>query len=313
MNPLQTLLDVLRPGGAPIAAAEADAELRALGLVLAPGDAEIVRALAVAGPLLLDVLAATVSLPPKALAARIAALVAAGHLVRHAPRVSLAPRWQGLFGEMARLPEPPLSAPGVSWRDALDALSRGPASPSAHELPSHLAAAMGWAPNERAGSGLPARLAALDEPTRALLSWLAPRLAEPALTPLLRFGVERVRVAALAATGEGPDEMAALEASLFLWLGDLADVLTPALLQAQADRREELLRRWCWFLGVAVPQETLPVSLARLVRLDYRRIRADLEAAAVEQEAQAVQKQLLDEERARRKAAAESYASGRRE
>lgn len=313
MNPLQRLLDLLRPGGPRVAASDLDAELRAHGLDLTAPDAEIVRALAVAGPLLADVLSATVGMSAKALAARLGALEAAGHVVREGARIGLAPRWQGLFTEMARLAESPLAPPSLDWKGALEALGKGPAVSSGHDLAALLSAAMRWPETARARGALPARLAALDEATRGLLTWLAPRLVDSPLTPLVTFGVARVRLAAESATGEAPDELGALEASLFLCLADFADVITPEVLQAQADRREELLRRWCWFLGVPVPQETLAVSLSRLVRLDFRRIRADLEAAAVAREVEATQKQLLDEERARRKAAADAYASGRRE
>jgi hypothetical protein len=310
----QRLLDVLRPGGAPVSGPAFDAELAALGLELdAPVQADILRCLAAAGPMLRDVLRATLERSPKEkLQPQIDRLIGRGYVVQTGKSLDLAPAWRGRFGEFARLPAPEGTGPAPAWGAALTALTAHAACAPAR-LGDDLCRALGWPTGGDEARALNAAAARFGGETQTLLAWLAPKLASPPLRALAEYGVERVTAAARAALSDAPTPVEALEASLFVCFSDFADVLTPAVLNAPGERREELLRRWFWFLGLPVPQETPAHSLTRLVSLDYRRIVASLEAAAIDEEVQAVQQKLLDEERARRKAAAESYASGRRE
>lgn len=314
MNPLDQLLAFLRPGGPAVATGAFDAELAALGIELteAAAESEILRCLAV-GPMLRDVLRATLERSPKSpIQPHVERLVARGYVVLTGKAYDLAPAWRGRFGEFARLPESILRPPVVDWPGALAALTKG-----SHGTPGTVAGtlcvALGWPTAGPEFEAVEAAVARFDTETRALLGWLAPKLGSPALRVLVDYGVARVAAAAQAALGESPPRVSALEASLFVCLSDFAEVLTPPVLNAPGERREELLRRWCWFLGVPVPHETAGRTVTRLVSLDYRRILASLESAAIEAEVQAVQSGLFEAERARRKAAAEAYSSGRRE
>lgn len=319
LDRLGRLLDMLRPGGPAMADAAFDAELAALGLQFTDPEleVEILRCLAAAGPMMRDVLRATLERTPKQpLGPPLERLVAAGYVVAVGRAVDLAPAWRGRFGEFARLPA--ADAPGapkppaLEWGQALMALAaHKPCIPA--RIGEDLCAALGGPKDAELARQLTTRASAFGGETQTLIAWLAPKTSSVPLRDLLAFGVARVEAAATSALGAAPDRAAAVEASLFVCLSDFADVLTPAVLDAPGERREELLRRWCWFLGVPVPQERAAHSLRRLVSLDARRIRASLDAAAIDAEAQEVQKRLLDAERARRKAAAEAYASGRRE
>jgi hypothetical protein len=313
---LQSLLDMLRPGGAPVAGPAFDAELAALGLELAaPVEAEILRCLAAAGPMLRDVLRATLERSPKEkLLPHVDRLIGQGYVQQSGKSLDLAPAWRGRFGEFARLPGSanPGPTPAPAWGAALTALTVHSACAPAR-LGDDLCKALGWATGGDESRALNAAAARFGGETQTLLAWLAPKLSATPLRALVEYGSDRVTAAARAALADTPTRAEALEASLFVCLSDFADVLTPAVLDAPGERREELLRRWFWFLGLPVPQETPTHSLTRLVSLDYRRICASLEAAAIDEEVQAVQRRLLDEERARRKSAADAYASGRRE
>lgn len=315
MSPLDRLLAVLRPGGPAVATGAFDAELATLGVELtdAAAESEILRCLAAAGPMLRDVLRATLERTPKSpIQPHLERLVARGYVVVSGKSYDLAPAWRGRFGEFARLNESPLQPPVVDWPGALTALTKGSRCEPA-KVAEVLCGALGWPLAGAEFECVRAAVTRCDGETRALLAWLAPRAGHPTLRLLVDYGISRVEAGAQAALGESPGRVQALEASLFVCLSDFADVLTPVVLDAPGERREELLRRWCWFLGVPVPQETPGRTVIRLASLDYRRVLASLEAAEIEAESQAVQAKLFDEERARRKAAAESYSSGRRE
>jgi hypothetical protein len=323
MNPLDALLRVLRPGGPPWTAPAFDAELAAHGFVPqdAPAEFGVLRSLAAAGPLRLDVLVACLGAPGmdrKRVVRAVDVLAAAGHVGRVQGVVTLDPRWRGRFARFAMLdadagPVSPLPLPALDFPAALAHLVARARPLEGDALAARFARLLGWDEHGDDAAALSRRLRTLAPEVVTLLGWLAPRLGHPETMALVHRGLERVADAALEALGQAPSGPQALDASLFTCVSDFADVLTPALLDAHADRREELLRRWCWFLGVAIPRETFPASVARLVSLDVRRALADLEAAAITREAMAVQARLLDEERARRKAAAEAYTSGRRE
>jgi hypothetical protein len=324
MSVLDALLRVLRPGGAPCITTAFDAELAVHGFRPedAPAEVGVLRSLAAAGPLGVDVLVACLAAPGmdrKRVTRAVEALVAAGHVRRAQGHVALEPRWQDRFARFARLegaegrPEPPVTVPELDWSAALAHLATRARPVDGPALVAGLAGPSGWAANGADARALARRLETTPVEVVVLLGWLVPRLGHPGLTALVRHGLRRVEAASLAALGEAPSGPQALDASLFTCLTDFADVLEPAVLDAQPDRREELLRRWCWFLDVAIPRETFPASVSRLVALDYRRALADLEAAAISREAMEVHARLLQEERVRRKAAAEAYTSGRRE
>ncbi|MCK6571934.1 hypothetical protein L6V77_12660 [Myxococcota bacterium] len=323
MTALDALLRVLRPGGPPWAAPVFDAELAALGFVPrdAPAEVGVLRSLAAAGPLGFDVLVACLRSPAldrKRIRRAVDVLQAGGHVQRLEPDgvVALAARWQGRFAQFATLdegPVAPVTLAGLDFPAVLVYLSAHARPVEGPALVARLARLLAWNEAGPEAADLARSVSALPPAIGALLGWLAPRLGHPETMALVHCGLTRVQRAAEAALGVAPSGPHALDASLFTCLSDFADVLTPEVLDAQAERREELLRRWCWFLGVAVPRETFPASVSRLVALDVRRALADLEAAAIGREALAVQTRLLDEERARRKAAAEAYTSGRRE
>lgn len=352
MSAFDRLLRVLRPAGAGTPLQATDAELAALGIALAVPEAqgELLRFVAAAGPVLPDVLAAALcdlGLPRAALQGHAEALVAAGHLIRTPAGLALAPRWQGAFADFARLTEVPAGgrAPGASLDAnaapdaepdavpfdltaglaALAAVAQTKARPTPAEAAAVFLKAVPDAASPEAAAALIRAIAELPPIALARLRYfaaaLAPRGAAPgpgpaALAGLVAQGVTRVQRAAAAALADGPEAATAVDALIATQLGfhrALGDLLPAERLERQVDRRQELLRRLCHFLAVPILRETPPVSVRRLLAVDVRRIEAELSAREIDAACREEYDRLLAEERARRKAAAEAYASGRRE
>ena len=321
MSLVERLLRFMQPRGPASAGPEFDAELAALGITL-PSPAlqgEILRLAAAAGPLLPDILAATLDdgawkgMRRSTLDAHVAVLISAGHLSRTPAGLEIAPRWKGAFAEFERLPASPVPAPRLDLIAGLTALTEDVPDVAPELIPASLLTLLGGPVDPRAVTTLGGGVAALLPVPRARLGYFVAHLGAPALAPLARFAVERLRASSQAALSMAPDHAALLDASLLAFHRGLGELLPVETLRAAPERREELLRRFCHFLGVPISRETPPVSVRRLVAVDSRRIAAELESREIDGACEAEYARLIEEERVRRKAAAESYASGRRE
>lgn len=296
-----------------------DAGLAEVGLMIDdPLEALIIRGLALYGPLSRTDLAAFVAASPRPRETR-GGLKAVGAAIRRLARRSLiegpdtgphrlAERLAGRIAHFPRLaglddgePGPPLDLPA-----AMQALAGRRDRPLTASALAELDAAADWA-------GL---LSGSTPAGRALADWIGPAILEAPLRATLEHGMARVIALAEAALGLTPDARRAFAATWITFAETLGAALDPPLLAAEADRRAELLRRWAWFVGCPIRDEGVEpplISAAALVRLDWRRIKADERALDVMRRAEAAADQLISAERKRREEAARAYASGRRE
>jgi hypothetical protein len=318
-GPLDRLLALL-----PARAPNPDAELAALGVeahtVL---EAIALRALAGLGPLRLTDIAAWAAAQPavpgvhrglKSLKASLGRLSTRG-LVEAMPdgRYVLSGGLSGRFGDFAG------EGPDGS---AVEALPLAQAMAAAHPKTPRPADVPDGATVLRAlevtgdAAPLDAALAGLTPEARALAAWTSPLLSHPGTAPIPRRALTRLKGAAQAALASPPTDAEAVIATWLVLVQALADLLRPAVLDAQPLRREELIRRWAWHAGQPLrtgkPVESRVFSASRMAALDYRRVLADEAAHTLREDARALQEGLLDAERTRRKEAA-AQASGRRE
>ncbi len=309
---LDRLLTRLQP------ARPADAGLAEVGLMIGdPLEALLIRALAIYGPLSRTDLAAFVAASPRPKSMKGGLRAVSGAVQRltrrglvEGPEVGphrLADRLAGRIAHFPRLaglddgePGPPLDLPAALRRLA------GPRDrPLTASALTDLAIADGAS-----------IIDGLTPAGRALADWIGPAILEPPLRASLAHGMGRITALADAALGVEVPSRRAFGATWITFVEALGPSLDPPLLSAEADRRAELLRRWAWFVGCPVAADGVEpplISAAALVRLDWRRIRADERALEVMRRAEAAADEVLAAERKRRAEAARAYASGRRE
>ena len=226
-----------------------------------------------------------------------------------------------LAAALATLPDKPTAARSLTG--ALLAAALAPAATSAtHATPAtHATHATPATHAPLDPTALDRQITALPAPARALLDWLADPITRPPLRATLLHAMTRVTALVDTALAEPLPPERAFQATWLTFITSIADLLPPSLLAHTPPRREELIRRWAWFVGCPITTshgthrgiEPPLISAAALARLDHRRLLADERALAVLAEAEAAATKLLDAERKRREEAARAYANGRRE
>lgn len=302
-----------------------DAGLAEAGVMIDdPLEALVLRGLAAHGPLSLTDLAAFVAASPRPAQTEsgLRAIKAAGRRLRKRGlvddagdhRLRLTTALDGLFGAFPRLGGrdrlPTLgSPPAIDLRAALTGLPPTAEHPPLDPAPF---AALGFE-----AAALANHRAALGDDARALLDWLGARPLAAPWRASLDHGVRRLDALVDTALATPLPPWRGFEASWLVFVEATAEVMPVAVIAASPTRREELVRRWAWFvdcpIAAADGAEPAFVSAAALTRLDYRRVVADARALDVMRRAEAAADNVIAAERKRRAEAAKAYASGRRE
>ncbi len=302
-----------------------DAGLAESGVMIDdPLEALVLRALAAHGPLSLTDLAAFVAASPRPARTEsgLRAIKGAGRRLRKRGlvidaddhRLRLSTALDSGFGAFPRLSGrdrlPTLGPPpAIDLRAAIADL---PPPPGPGALDPAPFAALGIDP-----AALAARRAALPDGARALLDWLGDRPLRAPWRASLDHGMKRLGALVGAALSTPLPPWRGFEASWLVFVEATAEVLPVTVIAPSPTRREELVRRWAWFVDcpIAAPDGVEPtfVSAAALTRLDHRRVVADARALDVMRRAEAAAEEVLGAERKRRAEAAKAYASGRRE